>query len=120
MSTEMSFGEYLRNKREALGKSLRGFAADLDIGPAYLSDIEKGNRNPPQKHLEKIIKLLGISGEEVNKFYDLVGEENQGVSPDLSDYICKTEKARIALRIARDKHTTDEQWQEIIKQLENR
>ncbi len=117
MDEEMSFGEYLKAKREANNKTLRGFAAELGIAPAYLCDIEKGNRNPPEKHLAKIIELLDIEGEELNKFYDLVGAAKKGASPDLSDYIYQNSYARVALRRARDNNTTDEQWKKIIKQL---
>lgn len=118
MNEEISFGEFLKVKREASGKTLRGFAADLGIAPAYLSDIEKGNRNPPEKHLTKIIELLGICGDELNRFYDLVGAVKKGVSPDLNEYIYNNRLARVALRRARDNNATDELWQKIIKQLE--
>jgi len=117
MNDEMSFGEYVKVRREIKGKSLRGFAAELGIAPAYLCDIEKGNRNPPEKHLAKIIELLDISGEEINRFYDLVGAEKKGVSPDLKDYIYKNELARVALRRARDNNISDKMWQKIIKQI---
>ena len=40
---EHTFGQYLREKRETLGKSVRGFAEELGMTAAYLSDIEKGN-----------------------------------------------------------------------------
>ena len=38
---EHTFGQYLREKRETLGKSVRGFAEELGMTAAYLSDIEK-------------------------------------------------------------------------------
>ena len=40
----MTFGKFVREHREALGKSLRSVAAEIEMIPAYLSDIEKGNR----------------------------------------------------------------------------
>ena len=43
------FGEFIKEKRSAIGKTLRGLAADLDIAPAFMSDIEKGHRYPPSK-----------------------------------------------------------------------
>lgn len=117
MSEDVAFGEFIRSKREAKGKTLRGFAAELDIAPAYMSDIEKGNRNPPEKHLEKMIGILELSGEELNKFYDLVGKERRGISPDISDYVFKNEIARVALRCARDNNITAKQWQEFIDKI---
>ena len=44
---ERTFGKFVRQRREELGKTVRGFAAELNITPAYLSDIEKGNRAAP-------------------------------------------------------------------------
>lgn len=109
-----TFGEYIKARREALGKSIRGLAAELEMTPAYLSDIEKGYRYAPEKHLEKIITALGISGEEINRFYDLAGQSRNNNYPDLTVYIGSSEKARIALRKARDIGISDSQWQEFI------
>ena len=49
------FGEFIAEKRKSRGLTLRGLAAELGIVPAYMSDIEKGNRYPPDKD-----KLYGI------------------------------------------------------------
>ena len=51
--------------------------------------------------------------------YDLAaGEEDNSVSPDLPEYIMGTEKARVALRMARDNGATDATWQKVIDILE--
>lgn len=114
------FGIFIETKRKALNKTLRGLAADLDIAPAYMSDIEKGHRYPPDKDkLEKMAELLNLSEEEKNKMFDLAaGEKDNSVSPDLPEYIMGTEKARVALRMARDNGATDATWQKIIDMLE--
>lgn len=113
------FGKFIETKRKALNKTLRGLAADLDIAPAYMSDIEKGHRYPPDKDkLEKMAELLNLSEEEKNKMFDLAaGEKDNSVSPDLPEYIMGTEKARVALRMARDNGATDATWQKIIDML---
>lgn len=114
------FGKFIETKRKALNKTLRGLAADLDIAPAYMSDIEKGHRYPPDKDkLKKMAELLNLSEEEKNKMFDLAaGEKDNSVSPDLPEYIMGTEKARVALRMARDNGATDATWQKIIDMLE--
>lgn len=114
------FGKFIETKRKALNKTLRGLAADLDIAPAYMSDIEKGHRYPPAKDkLEKMAELLNLSEEEKNKMFDLAaGEKDNSVSPDLPEYIMGTEKARVALRMARANGATDATWQKIIDMLE--
>lgn len=110
----LTFGQYIKEKRESLGKSLRSVAADIGMAPAYLSDVEKGNRWPPVKYLEKMIEVLQIPQSELNMFYDLAGDIREGSYPDLTDYIGKTDIARVALRTARDHNIPDEQWQAFI------
>ena len=44
-----SFGKFIEEKRKAYGMTLRGLAAELGIAPAFMSDIEKGQRYPPNK-----------------------------------------------------------------------
>lgn len=112
---KLSFGVFVRAKRESLGKSLRSVAADIDMAPAYLSDVEKGNRWPPVKYLETLAEVLGITSEdELSLYYDLAGEIREGSYPDLTDYIGKTDIARVALRKARDHNISDEKWQQFI------
>ena len=114
------FGKYIEQKRKAKNMTLRGFAAELDIAPAYMSDIEKGHRYPPDKDkLEAMVKILDLSGEEADKMYDLAAHEKDNtVSPDLPEYIMGTEKARVALRMARDNNVGDDVWQKMIQILE--
>ncbi len=114
------FGKYIEQKRKAKNMTLRGFAAELDIAPAYMSDIEKGHRYPPDKDkLEVMVEILGLSGEEADLMYDLAAHEKENtVSPDLPEYIMGTEKARVALRLARDNGATDATWQKVIDMLE--
>jgi len=117
MLSNLTFGEYIKKRRESFGKSVRGLAIELEVTPAYLSDIEKGNRYAPEKHLEKMIKALQIKGEEVNHFYDLAGKSRNDSFPDLTPYIGEKHIVRVALRTARDKNITDAQWQEFIDRI---
>ena len=48
------FGQFVRNKREEKKINLRKLAEILDIAPAYMSDMEKARRYPPDK--EKLAK----------------------------------------------------------------
>ena len=112
-----TFGEFIRARREALEKSIRGLAAELDMTPAYLSDIEKGNRYAPEKHLAKMVELLHITGEDLNCFYDLAGKSRHDHFPDLTPYIGEKTIARVALRKARDLNIPDSKWQEFIDNM---
>ena len=119
VDNENLFGEYVRSRRESLGKSLRGLAAAVGIAPAYLSDIEKGNRAAPQKHLGALIEHLAIPEGEQNAFFDLAARARDSVSPDLSAYVMKNDYARFALRKARDYNITNEKWQSFIDSMDD-
>lgn len=114
------FGKFIEEKRKAKDITLRGLATLLEIAPAYMSDIEKGHRYPPDKDkLEAMASFLELSEDEKNKMYDLAaGEKENTVSPDLPEYIMGTEKARVALRMARDNNVPEATWQKVIDMLE--
>jgi len=114
------FGEYVKAKRLEKDINLRKLAEILEIVPAYMSDIEKGRRYPPDREkIYKIAEALSLTEDETNEMFDLaaLAKENS-VSPDLPEYIMGTEKARVALRMARDINASDEDWLKIIEMLE--
>jgi transcriptional regulator with XRE-family HTH domain len=114
------FGEYVKAKRLEKDVNLRKLAEILGIVPAYMSDIEKGRRYPPDKEkIYKIAEALSLSEEETNEMFDLaaLAKENS-ISPDLPEYIMGTEKARVALRMARDINASDDDWMKVIELLE--
>ena len=114
------FGEYVKAKRLEKDVNLRKLAEILGIVPAYMSDIEKGRRYPPDREkIYKIAEALFLTDDETNEMFDLaaLAKENS-ISPDLPEYIMGTEKARVALRMARDNNASDEDWLKIIEMLE--
>lgn len=114
------FGKFIEQKRKALGITLRGLAAELEIAPAFMSDIEKGHRYPPNKEkLYEMARILHLNEEDTNTMFDLAaGEKDNTVSPDLPEYIMGNEKARAALRMARDNNASEATWQKVIEMLE--
>ena len=116
-----SFGEFIEEKRKLLGISLRGLAAELSIAPAYLSDIEKGRRYPPEKKLDEISKALKLSNVDTLLLYDLaaLAKENS-VSADLPEYIMQQDLARVALRRAKEVQLSEEGWKEVIDLINKR
>lgn len=116
------FGEFVKEKRLEKDINLRKLAEILGIVPAYMSDIEKGRRYPPDKEkIYKIAETLSLTEEETNEMFDLaaLAKENS-VSPDLPEYIMGTEKARVALRMARDINASDDDWMKVIEMLETK
>lgn len=119
------FGRFIETKRKEREITLRGFAEMINISPAFMSDLEKGRRYPPD--LEKLIlmaKYLKLNTEETQMMFDLAGKvkEKNSVSPDLPEYIMDEQNTnvRLALRLARDTNADNEVWQEVINILEKR
>lgn len=113
-----TFGKFVRERREALNKTVRGLAAELGVTPAYLSDIEKGNRYAPKNRLEDLFLLLKISDDQKSAFYDLAAL-TRGEYEDINPYLGKQHWARVALRKAKQVDLPDEQWIAFIEQMDN-
>lgn len=65
----ISFGEYLRNRREKLGLPLRKVAAELDIDTSILSKIERNERVATKEMLPVLSKALDIPLKEIQIEY---------------------------------------------------
>lgn len=114
------FGKFIEERRKILGITLRGMAAELEIAPAFMSDIEKGHRYPPTKEkLYLLAEVLKLNDEDKDLMFDLAAMERENtVSSDLSDYIMNNDKVRVALRLARDSGAEEKEWQKVIDMLE--
>ncbi|WMJ22924.1 helix-turn-helix transcriptional regulator [Paludicola sp. MB14-C6] len=123
MTDQLTFGQYITQKRLVKEISLRKFASMLSISPVYMCNIEKDRRPAPNNEvLEKISALLCFSKEEQDVLYDLAAKSKNApaVSKDLPDYIMEKDIVRVALRTAKDVDATDEEWQEFIEKLKKR
>lgn len=76
-------GELIRSRREEKGLLLRQLAAAVDIDPAILSKIERGERKARKEHILKIAKVLGLDEKDLlieylseNIAYEILDEEN--------------------------------------------
>lgn len=116
------FGQFVRSKREEKKINLRKLAEILDIAPAYMSDMEKARRYPPDKEkLAIIAEVLQLTEEETNLMYDYAAlAKDNSVSPDLPGYIMETDNVRVALRKAKNMGMGDAEWLEVIKMLEEK
>ena len=120
---DMNFGEFLREKRQEREITLRKFAEMAGISPVYMSTLETNQRHAPKDEiLERMVRLLLLSKEEEELFYDLAVKSafSPRVSGDLPEYIINHEIVKIALRTAKDADATDDEWQEFIEKLRKR
>ncbi len=65
MDVRQRLGTNLRRLREAKGWSQEAFAHEAGIHRTYVSDIERGARNPTILIVEKLAKPLGVSAAEL-------------------------------------------------------
>ena len=116
-----TFGEFLQRKREESQITLRKLAEKLHFSAPFLSDVEKGRRNPPDlSKLEQIADILNLSTEDKQMMFDLAGKKRESVAPDLPEYIMSRGYVAAALRTARDLDAGEEDWQKFVKELQNR
>ena len=106
-----SFGETIREMREAQGMGLRTAAERLGISPAYLSRVERGKERPPRPELVKrMAALLGGSP-------DLLFRLAESTDPDLAEYIHLVPNVPEFLRTAREMRLTSEDFEALIEEV---
>ena len=106
-----SFGETIREMREAQGMGLRTAAECLGISPAYLSRVERGKERPPRPELVKrMAALLGGSP-------DLLFRLAESTDPDLAEYIHLVPNVPEFLRTARELKLTSEDFEALIEEV---
>jgi transcriptional regulator with XRE-family HTH domain len=67
----LKFGDSLRRHRETAGHSQERLAELAELDRTYISDIERGNRNPGIKNVARIAKALGITTDVLCRGVDL-------------------------------------------------
>ena len=63
-----TFGERLRELREAKDFSLRELAREVNVSAAFMSDVELGRRYPSEELLTKIAKRLQTTAEDLQTY----------------------------------------------------
>jgi transcriptional regulator with XRE-family HTH domain len=74
-SSNSSLGEIIRRQRETSAHSMREFARMVGISNPYLSQIERGLREPSEQVLEAIAKSLETSADTL---YEQAGMAPEG------------------------------------------
>lgn len=120
MNDRQLFGMFLKEKRVQREIPGREMAEMLGVQAGYYCDIESGRRSPiDYEFLGKIADGLKLSDEDRQTFFDLAGKARESAPPDLTGYINTTKKARVALRVAKEK-ATDADWERFIDYLERK
>ena len=117
----LTFGDFISQKRIEKKFTMRELASKLSISAPYLADIEHGHRNPPDKDkLDELASMLELSQEEKEEMLDLAGEKRGEAPPDLMDYMVGKPYISYALRRMRDAGAGEDEWLEMVKDLERR
>lgn len=85
------FGRELRRLREGTGKTMKEIADLLDCSVVYVSDIERGKRNPPKPNT--IATIVGHLGGNVAEFQDLARKSKGKIELDLNGSSPEIEQA---------------------------
>ena len=93
-------GRYIREQRRQAELSLRKLASQAGVSNPYLSQIERGLRQPSAKILKDIAKALRISAETLYVRAGILDEE--------------AEATDLQVAILRDPHLTERQKQVLI------
>ena len=119
--TTVTFGEYLKHKREEKQISLREVARTLGVSAPFLSDVENNRRGPlTEERLADLAKGLNLNEKEQAEMYDLVGKQKGLLAPDLNPYVTERPYVNAALRAARNLEANEEDWQRFVDDLISR
>jgi transcriptional regulator with XRE-family HTH domain len=74
-------GEIIRRQRELNEMSMRQFAEMAGISNPYLSQIERGLREPSEKVMESIAQTLQVSADALYEQAGLAADDEDGARP---------------------------------------
>jgi Predicted transcriptional regulator with C-terminal CBS domains len=77
----------LRVLRKDSGLSLSSLAKKLEISAVYLSDLEKGNRNPSDRIVESLISYFKLNEEQKIVLYDAVIKSTNKLPKDVVEFL---------------------------------
>jgi transcriptional regulator with XRE-family HTH domain len=87
-----SLGEFIRRQRELHELSMRQVAEMAGISNPYLSQIERGLREPSEKVMEAIARSLEMSAESL---YEQAGRRAPGQDVELTEVEAAIERDKL-------------------------
>ncbi|OYQ43858.1 helix-turn-helix domain-containing protein [Flavobacterium aurantiibacter] len=65
MNNQKTFGQTIRNYREARGLLLRQLAAALEVDTAFISKMERDEKQATRTHVERLASVLKVANDEL-------------------------------------------------------
>ena len=119
MPNTSRFGEYFKQRRIALRKTLRQFCRENGLDPGNISRLERGLLPPPQgrETLESYAKTLKLKkgSDSWYTFFDLAAAESGRIPQELLENEEILEKLPILFRTLRGQKVPDEQLDELVR-----
>ncbi len=102
----MRFGDYLKAMRIRKGLTLRDLSDKVNLGYAYLCEIENNKKTAPNdKVLLSLADILHLSATEKSVFFDVAAKSKQDadknnfhIPADICKYISTNNKAKSEIR----------------------
>jgi transcriptional regulator with XRE-family HTH domain len=121
MQVTTKFGDFFKERRIALGLTLREFCRRNGLDPGNVSRLERGLLPPPQgretlEHYAGLLKLERAS-DQWYTFFDLAAAETGRIPPEILDDESVVEKLPILFRTLRGQKVSDEQLDELVRKL---
>ncbi|MFO7686376.1 MAG: helix-turn-helix transcriptional regulator [Desulfobacterales bacterium] len=95
---------FLRAQRIGAGLGLRELARLIEKSPGYLSDVELDNVPPPSE--ETIVRIAAALTVDKKALLSMANK----VDPELAQYVVDQPQAADFLRMAKDQHYNDDDW----------
>jgi transcriptional regulator with XRE-family HTH domain len=119
-TTPLTFGGFIRQKREEMEVTLKEMARQMNISQSHLNLVEWDRRRPFSLDKQEILaRVLELSEADKLKMFDLSGVSNN-IYEGLEEYIKERYYVRDVLRLARDLDVGEKEWlifAEIIKRV---
>ena len=111
-----TFGGFFKERRLALGKTLREFCQENGLDPGNISKIERGKMSPPTDKLEEYAQYLNIKNGEFETFKDLAFASAGKIPDDLRD---EETLARLPVffRTLRNKEFSEDKLKELARKI---
>ena len=117
---KQAFGDFIREKRLALGLSMRSFAREVGMQPSNYCNVENGVLSPPSTEgVQRIAVALHLdpASHEHVRLLDLAAEARSEVPADIAKMVRENELIPALLRTVESEHVSEKKLRGIIEDL---
>jgi transcriptional regulator with XRE-family HTH domain len=102
-----SLGRRIKDRRQELQLTVRGFAAQIGVQPPFVTDIEADRRRPGPEVLERIACVLGLPLTEIQAL-------DPRITPEVKEWMDEQPRVSSLLRRLQDDPARDD----LLRQIE--